>query len=168
MIPMKNNLEETYKNKIKEFRLYESNINKDWGGKRRLFKCVDTQLEIKFCKAEMLFNETLFDGTDKKKLEMIEMMYRAYTALIDKAESNGYIKLDNDVRCYKFKDNKVALVCDTELQMPRLKELYGSDKNAILFSVEELFRFIHPDYLEAKQTFKNKNIDITFKKVLYK
>ena len=165
---MKSYLEETLNKQLKDYRLYESNINKDWGGKRRLFKCVDTQLEIKFCKAEMLFNETLLDGTTKKKIEMIEMMYRAYSALVNKAEANGFIKLEDDVRCYKYKDNKIALVCDTELEMPRLKELYGSDKNTILFSVEELFRFIHPDYLQAKETFKNKNIDITFKRVIYK
>ena len=165
---MKSYLEETLNKQLKDYRLYESNINKDWGGKRRLFKCVDTQLEIKFCKAEMLFNETLLDGTTKKKIEMIKMMYRAYSALVNKAEANGFIKLEDDVRCYKYKDNKIALVCDTELEMPRLKELYGSDKNTILFSVEELIRFIHPDYLQAKETFKNKNIDITFKRVIYK
>ena len=168
MIPMKNYLEESFKNQLRDLRTYESKINKDWGGKRRLFKCVDAQLEIKFCKAQMLFDETLADGTTRKKIEMIEMMYRAYTALTDKAIENGFLKLETDVKCYKFKDNKIALVCDTELEMPRMKELYGSDKDAILFSVEELFRFIHPDYIAAKETFKKKNIDITFKKVIYK
>ena len=164
---MKNYLQETYKNKIKDYRLYESNINKDWGGKRRLFKCVDTQLEIKFCKAEMLFNETLLDGTTKKKIEMIEMMYRAYSALVDKSTDNGYSKLEDDFRCYKYRDNKIAIVCDTDTQIPRLKELYGTDKDVVLFSVEELFRFMHPDYLSAKETFKKKNLDIMFKRVSF-
>jgi hypothetical protein len=54
-----------------------------------------------------------------------------------------------------------------DAQIPRLKELYGSDKDVVLFSVEELFRFMHPDYLEAKETFKQKNMDITFKRVSF-
>lgn len=164
---MKNYLVETLEKQLKDYRLYESNINKDWGGKRRLFKCVDTQLEIKFCKAEMLFNETLLDGTTKKKIQMIEMMYRAYSALVDKSTDNGYSKLEDDFRCYKYRDNKIAIVCDTDTQIPRLKELYGTDKDVVLFSVEELFRFMHPDYLSAKETFKKKNLDIMFKRVSF-
>ena len=164
---MKNYLVETLEKQLKDYRLYESNINKDWGGKRRLFKCVDTQLEIKFCKAEMLFNETLLDGTTKKKIQMVEMMYRAYSALVDKSTDNGYSKLEDDFRCYKYRDNKIAIVCDTDTQIPRLKELYGTDKDVVLFSVEELFRFMHPDYLSAKETFKKKNLDIMFKRVSF-
>ena len=164
---MKNYLVETLEKQLKDFRSYETSIEREWGGKKRLFKCVDAQLEIKFCKAQMLFDESLIEATTRKKIEMIEMMYRAYKALINKAEANGYSKLQNDYRCYKYKNNKIAIVCDSDLQLSNLKSIYGKDKDVILFSVEELFRLIHPDYLEAKETFKKKNLDIQFKRVSY-
>ncbi len=165
---MKRYTEESLKQLLKDFRSYESKIETEWGGKKRLFKCVDTQLEIKFCKAQMFFDESLIDQSIQKKFEMVEMMYRAYTALIQKAESNGFSKLEDDFRCYKYKDNKIAIVCDSLDQLPRLKELYGSDKNVVLFSIDELFRLIHPDYLAAKETFKKRNVDITFKRVIHR
>ena len=135
--------------------------------KKRLFKCVDTQLEIKFCKAQMFFDDSLTDESIQKKFEMVEMMYRAYTALINKAEVNGFSELEDDFRCYKYKENKIAIVCDSIDQLPRLKKLYGSDKDVVLFSIDEMFRLIHPDYLAAKETFKKKNMDITFKRVSF-
>ena len=164
---MKRYTEEALKELLKDFRFYESKIETEWGGKKRLFKCVDTQLEIKFCKAQMFFDESLIDQSIQKKFEMIEMMYRAYSALVDKAADNGYSKLEDDFRCYKYRDNKIAIVCDTDTQIPRLKELHGTDKDVVLFSVEELFRFMHPDYLSAKETFKKKNLDIMFKRVSF-
>jgi len=167
MIQMKNYLVETLEKQLKDYRSYESSIEREWGGKKRLFKCVDAQLEIKFCKAQMLFDESLIEATTRKKIEMIEMMYRAYKALINKAEANGYSKLENDYRCYKYKNNKIAIVCDSDLQLSNLKSIYGKDKDVVLFSVEELFRLMHPDYLEAKETFKKKNLDIQFKRVSF-
>ena len=167
MIQMKNYLVETLEKQLKDYRSYETSIEREWGGKKRLFKCVNAQLEIKFCKAQMLFDESLIESPVKKKIEMIGMMYRAYKALINKAEANGYSKLENDYRCYKYKNNKIAIVCDSDLQLSNLKSIYGKDKDVILFSVEELFRLMHPDYLKAKETFKKKNMDIMFKRVSY-
>lgn len=160
-------LEETFKKQLKDYRDYETSIECKWGGKKRLFKCVDTQLEIKFCKAEMLLKDSLVNGNVREKMQMIQMMYRAYTALIKKTEDNGYTELEPQYRCYKYKNNKIAIVCDLEHELPRLKELHSQDKDVVLFSIEELFRFMHPEYLEAKETFKERNIDISFKKVSY-
>lgn len=165
--PIRTYLQETLSKQLKDFREYESSIENEWGGKKRLFKCVDVKLEIKFCRAQMLFDESLIESPVKKKIEMIEMMYRAYNALILKAEANGYSKLENDYRCYKYKNNKIAIVCDYDLQLSNLKSIYGKDKDVILFSVEELFRLMHPDYLSAKETFKKKNLDIMFKRVSF-
>jgi len=168
MIPMKRYTEEALKELLKKYRSYESCIDKDWGGKKRLFKCVETQLEIKFCKAQMFLDEALKNTNIQKKFEMVEMMYRAYAALIQKAQENGFTELEDDFRCFKYKDNKIAIVCDSLHQMPRLKQLYGSDKDVVLFSIDEMFRLMHPDYIQAKETFKKRNIDITFKKVIHR
>jgi hypothetical protein len=167
MMQIKRFLQEPIEKQLKDFRSYETSIEREWGGKKRLFKCVDAQLEIKFCKAQMLFDESLIDSPPKKKNEMIAMMYRAYSALVDKATANGYSKLEDDFKCYKYRDNKIAIVCDTDTQIPRLKELHGTDKDVVLFSIEELFRLMHPDYLSAKETFKKKNLDIMFKRVTF-
>jgi hypothetical protein len=164
---MKNYLKETLAKQLKDYRNYETSINTKWGGKKRLFKCVDVQLEIKFCKAQMLFDDSLINASPKEKMQMIEMMYRAYTALIKKAKDNGYAELESEYRCYKYKNNKIAIVCDLECELPKLKQLHAKDKDVVLFSIEELFRFMHPDYLEAKETFKQQNIDISFKRVSY-
>ena len=161
-------LEEIVKEKIKEYREYETQINKDWGGKKRLFKCVDVQLEIKFSKAEMIFDKSLYQDQPKKKMQTIQMMYRAWKALINSAKDNGYETLDKDYKCYKYGKDKIAIVCETDLQLLNLKHKHKNDKDAVLFSIEELFRFIPPDYLNAKEIFKQKNIDVTFEKVIYK
>jgi hypothetical protein len=50
---MKRYTEEALKELLKDFRSYESKIETEWGGKKRLFKCVDVELEIKFCKAQI-------------------------------------------------------------------------------------------------------------------
>ena len=163
---MKTYLDESFIKQIKELRTYETSVNKKWGGRKRLFKCVDVQLEIKFCKAEMLLDESLKSQPAKKKIEMIEMMYRAWDALINKAEENGYTQLDEEYRCYEYKDS-IAIICDSDLQLSNLKSKFGKDKNTILFSMEELFRFVHPDYMDAKKIFKQRDMDITFKRVTY-
>ena len=160
-------LEETVKEKIKEYREFETQINKDWGGKKRLFKFVDVQLEIKFSKAEMIFNKSLYQDQPKKKLQTIQMMFRAWKALIDSATDNGYKTLDKDYKCLKYGKDKIAIVCETDLQLIDLKDKHKNDKDTVLFSIEELFRFIPPEHLKAKETFKQKNIDITFEKVTY-
>jgi NCAIR mutase (PurE)-related protein len=162
-----NYLETTYKSNIKEYRAYETKIENEWGGTKRLFKCVDVQLEIKFCKAEMLFKKSLQEENIKKKLQMIEMMYRAWNTLINKAKDNGYVPLEPLCKCYKYNRDKIAIVCEQDLQLSNLKDKYKNDKDTIIFSIQELFRFVHPDYIEAKETFKHNNIDITFTKVNY-
>ena len=164
---MKTYLDETFKKLIKEFRSYETSIESEWGGKKRLFKCVDVKLEIKFCHAQMLFDESLAMGKSPRRIEMIEMMYRAYKSLITKAKENGYGRLNNNYKCYQYKNNKIAIVCDSDLQLSNLKSIHGKDKDVILFSMEELFRFVHPDYIDAKEVFKKRDIDITFKRVSY-
>ena len=164
---MKKYLIETLKKQLKEFRSYETSVESEWGGKKRLFKLVHAQLEIKFCKAQMLFDESLCGDDIQLKIQMIEMMNRAYSALIQKAEENGHNKLADDFRCYKYRNNKIAIVCDSDLQLSNLKSIHGKDKDVILFSMEELFRFVHPDYIDAKEVFKKRDIDITFKRVSY-
>ena len=102
---MKSYLDETFIKQINAYRSFVINIDDEWGGKKRLFKLVNVELEIKFCKAEMLLDESLKGQIAKNKIDMIEMMYRAWAVLISKAEENGYTKLEQGYKCYEHKDN---------------------------------------------------------------
>jgi NCAIR mutase (PurE)-related protein len=164
---MKTYLDETFIKQVKAFRSYETSVESEWGGKKRLFKCVDVHLEIKFCKAQMLFDEALTKEKAAKKIEMIEMMYRAYNALITKAEESGYSKLDNDYKCYQYNKDKIAIICNSDLQLSNLKSIHGKDKDVILFSMEEIFRILTPGYTGMKEVMKKNGIDGTFKEVIH-
>lgn len=168
MIRMTSYKDKPFNEAISSFRLYEAEIKSKWGGRKRLFKCVDVQLEIKFCKAEILFEESLVSAHRDKKIQMIDMMNRAYAALINKAIENGHKELSQDHRCYQFDKDKIAIVCDYDSELPLMKNLYGKDKNVILYSVEELFRLVTPLYMDMKLILKKRDIDGTFIKVKYK
>ena len=165
---MKNYKEEAFTKTLKDFRSYESEINKLWGGRKRLFKCVDVNLEIKFCKAEMIFEEALIDNNLNIKIQRVEMMYRAYTALINKAKENGHQELNVEYRCYQFDKNRIAIVCDLDIELPTLKAKYGKDKDVLLWSVQELMRFVSPAHMNIKTALKQNNINSTFSRVEYK
>ena len=150
-----------------DFRSYEADIKAKWGGRKRLFKCVDTALEIKFCKAEMLFEESLIDKPIHKKIEMIDMMTRAYKALIAKAESNGHKALDAIYSCYKYGDG-IAIVCTYDSEIELMKTIHGKDKYVTLWSMQEIFRIITPGYTGIKEAMKKNGIDGTFTRVNHK
>lgn len=164
---MNNYLEETFNKAIKDYRSYESEINAKWGGRKRLFKCVDVALEIKFCKAEMIFADSLANDPHKIKMDRLAMMERAYAALIKKAKENGHKELDINFKCYEYAKDQIAIVCDYDSQLPGLKKIHGKDKDVVLFSVQELFRFVDP-YIGIKRSLKDININGTFTKVNYK
>ncbi len=163
---MKSYLDESFIKQINAYRSFVINIDDEWGGKKRLFKLVNVELEIKFCKAEMLLDESLKGQIAKNKIDMIEMMYRAWAVLISKAEENGYTKFEQGYKCYEHKDN-ILIVCDSDLQLSSLKLKFGKDKKTLLYSMEELFRFIPPDLMEAKKIFKSRDMDITFKRITH-
>ena len=149
--PIKTYLDETLEQiKLKELRIYEVDTRIKWGNRKRIFKLVGVQFEIKFCRAEQMLKDSLFK-TDpvKKKLQMVEMMLRAYEQLNIKCESSGYIQIQPNAKCFNF-DNKTALVCDTDSEKPILEKIHKDEKDIMIFSIEELFRCIPNDFIRAK------------------
>ena len=165
---MKSYIEENLKTKLKEYRDFESSIDINWGGKKRLENLVSVNLGMKFGKAEYMFKESLRKDTPKKVINMIDMMYRAYEALIQDAKNQGYSEIKAEYRCYKFDKDKIALICDLDAQLPRLRHTHKNEPNTLFFSVEELFRCIPKDFMDFRALLAKMSKDVSFERIEYK
>lgn len=163
---MKTYINETLEDKLKELRVYELETFVKWGNRKRIFKMVGVQFEIKFCKAEQLLKESLQNDTVQKKLKMVEMMIRAYEQLNIKCEESGYIMIQPNVKCFNF-DNKTALVCDTDDEKPALEMIHKDEKDIMIFSIEELLRCIPDDFMKAKELLSKLDKSVNIQKVTY-
>ena len=165
---MKSYIEENLKVKLKEFRDFESSIDISWGGKKRLENLVTINLGMKFGKAEYIFKESLQKDKPQIVITRIDMMYRAYEALIQDAKNQGYSEIKAEYRCYKFDKDKLALICDLDAQLPRLRNTHKNEPNTLFFSVEELFRCIPKDFMHFRGILAEKSKDVSFERITYK
>ena len=163
---MKTYLNESLKDKLKELRLYEVDTRIKWGNRKRIFKLVGVQFEIKFCRAEQMLKDSLQKDSPRKQLQMVEMMLRAYEQLNIKCEESGYIQIQPNAKCFNF-DNKTALVCDTDSEKPVLEKIHKDEKDIIIFSIEELFRCIPKDFITAKALLSKLDKSVNIKRVDY-
>ena len=163
---MKTYLNESLKDKLKELRLYEVDTRIKWGNRKRIFKIVGVQFEIKFCRAEQMLKDSLQKDAPRKQLQMVEMMLRAYEQLNIKCEESGYIQIQPNARCFNF-DNKTALVCDTDSEKPALEKIHKDEKDIMIFSIEELFRCIPKDFITAKALLSKLDKSVNIKRVDY-
>jgi len=161
---MKTYLHESLETKTKELRIYESETYEKWGSRKRIFKIVGVRFEIKFCKAEMMLRDTMHNGHVKKKLQMVEMMHRAFVALNKRCEESGYIMIQPNSRCFNF-DKKTAIVCDTDDEKPILMKIHKNEPNMMIFSIEELLRCIPKDFMEAKELLSKLDKSVNFKRI---
>ncbi len=163
---MKTYLDETLEDKIKKLRIYESETYAKWGNRKRIFKMVGIDFEIKFCRAEMILKESLQNDSKQKKLKMVEMMNRAFEQLNIKLESSGYAQIQPNTRSFRF-DNKNIIVCDTDEEKPLLIKIHKEEKDMAIFSIEELLRCIPKDFIDAKQLLSNLDKSVNFEKISY-
>jgi len=161
---MKTYLHESLETKTKELRIYESETYEKWGSRKRIFGIVGVRFEIKFCKAEMMLRDTMHNGHVKKKLQMVEMMHRAFVALNKRCEESGYIMIQPNSRCFNF-DKKTAIVCDTDDEKPILLKIHNNEPNMMIFSIEELLRCIPKDFMEAKELLSKLDKSVNFKRI---
>ena len=164
---MDNYLIESLEDKLKLLRTYESNIYEKWGNRKRIFKITGVDFEIKFCKAEMMLKESLRKDLPKKKIQMVEMMERALDHLNIECEKSGYHIIQPSYKCFCFQD-KIAMVCDTDEQMPLMKKIYRNEDDVLFFSIEELFRCIPKDIMELRARLSKLSKDVSFKSIEYK
>lgn len=163
---MKTYIDETLESKLKELRTFEVDTYIKWGNRKRIFKMVGVNFEIKFCKAEQMLKESLQNDSAQKKLKMVEMMIRAYEQLNIKCEESGYIMIQPNVKCFNF-DNKTALVCDTDDEKPALLMIHKDEKDIMIFSIEELLRCIPDDFMKAKELLSKLDKSVNIQKVTY-
>ena len=163
---MKTYLDETLEDKIKKLRIYESETYAKWGNRKRIFKMVGIDFEIKFCRAEMILKESLQNDSKQKKLKMVEMMNRAFEQLNIKLEGSGYAQIQPNTRSFRF-DNKNIIVCDTDEEKPLLIKIHKQEKDVAIFSIEELLRCIPKDFIDAKQLLSNLDKSVNFEKISY-
>lgn len=159
-------LDNQLKDKLKGLRTYESETYAKWGNRKRIFKMVGVDFEIKFCRAEMILKESLRSEPIKRKIAKVEMMDRALQQLNIKLESSGYAQIQPNVRSFRF-DNKNILVCDTDEEKPLLIKIHKQEKDIAIFSVEELLRCIPKDFMEAKHLLSKLSKEVNFERITY-
>ncbi len=151
---------------LKQLRTYESETYIRWGSRKRIFKMVGVEFEIKFCRAEMILKESLHKDIPIKQLEMIKMMIRAFDSLNIKCEESGYIRIQPNAKCFNF-DKKTALVCDLDDEKPLLAQIHKDEKDMVIFSIEELFRCIPQDLMKAKEVLSKLDKTVNFTRIDY-
>ena len=159
-------LDNELKDKLKSLRTYESQTYAKWGNRKRIFKMVGVDFEIKFCRAEMILKQSLQSESIQKKITRVEMMNRALQQLNIKLESSGYAQLQPNARSFTF-DNKNILVCDTDEEKPLLVKIHKQEKDISIFSVEELLRCIPKDFMDAKHLLSKLSKEVNFERITY-
>lgn len=159
-------LDNQFKDKLKALRTYESETYAKWGNRKRIFKMVGVDFEIKFCRAEMILKESLRSESTQKKITRVEMMDRALQQLNIKLESSGYAQIQPNARSFRF-DNKNILVCDTDEEKPLLVKIHKQEKDIAIFSVEELLRCIPKDFMDAKHLLSKLSKEVNFEIITY-
>ena len=159
-------LDNELKDKLKRLRTYESQTYAKWGNRKRIFKMVGVDFEIKFCRAEMILKESLRSESTQKKITRVEMMDRALQQLNIKLEISGYAQIQPNARLFRL-DNKNILVCDTDDEKPLLVKIHKQENNIAIFSVEELLRCIPKDFMDAKQLLSKIDKSVNFEKITY-
>ena len=159
-------LDNELKDKLKRLRTYESQTYAKWGNRKRIFKMVGVDVEIKFCRAEMILKESLRSESTQKKITRVEMMDRALQQLNIKLESSGYAQIQPNARLFRL-DNKNILVCDTDDEKPLLVKIHKQENDIAIFSVEELLRCIPKDFMDAKQLLSKIDKSVNFEKITY-
>lgn len=159
-------LDNELKDKLKRLRTYESQTYAKWGNRKRIFKMVGVDFEIKFCRAEMILKESLRSESTQKKITRVEMMDRALQQLNIKLESSGYAQIQPNARLFRL-DNKNILVCDTDDEKPLLVKIHKQEDDIAIFSVEELLRCIPKDFMDAKQLLSKIDKSVNFEKITY-
>lgn len=159
-------LDNQLKDKLKELRTYESETYAKWGNRKRIFKMVGVNFEIRFCRAEMILKESLQNETVKRKIARVDMMNRALQQLNIKLESSGYAQIQPNARLFRF-DNKNIVVCDTDEEKPLLIKIYKQEEDVAVFSIEELLRCIPKDFMDAKHLLSKLNKEVNFEKITY-
>lgn len=164
---MKSILDTEVEKRLIELRNYEEEFICKYGSLKRIYKLVGVNLEIKFSKAKMLLQESLDGKQPKHKMQMIEMMFRAYTALEKQILERGFKPLAPQIRVYEYGKGKLAYICDYDDEKANMIKQYEKETDVVFFSMEELLRCIPSEFMDAKRLLTKRFGDANFARIIY-
>ena len=142
-------LKKAYK-KLYELKTY---IDESWN-LDRLLSCISIELKTRFIRALKHYDDNIF--ITNNKLELLEMMHRAYEALIDEADSLGFKKLEHEFWFINYQ-NKDYIICKNNNNHELAFKKYGNKENVIILTIEELLIVFGEDLYKIKQSLKKLN-----------
>ena len=151
---------------IKEYRSKEQDFYTDWGGRARIMHLLSTDIMSKFLKAESMFKNALDKKSNKDIVNCINMMQRAWTVITQELDDNGYQKIEPNIHCFEYGE-QIILLTIFEHEVPAAAKKFGKDPGSVLSSIETLVRFIPQDFMEFLQTIQELDRSANFSKVKY-
>ena len=136
------------KERLQEFRQFESVLKTDWGGNERFNQLLTLDTKLKLQKAQYIFKKAWHKKDSDHMNKMIDMMYRAYNAVIEELQELGYKKLEPHIRCFKW-NGELWYVTDMDYEMPRARIISGDSKSNYI-SIQELMRCIPKELMELR------------------
>lgn len=136
-------------------KLYQlkSYIDESWNLKR-LIDCVSPELKTRFNRALQHYDDNIF--ITKNKIELIEMMHRAYEALINEAERLGFNKLEYEFWFIHY-NNMEYIICKNDHDHEVAYNKYGNKENVIILTIQELLIGFGEDLYNIKKSLKKLN-----------
>jgi hypothetical protein len=136
--------------KLYELKLY---IDESWN-LERLLTCIRPELKTRFDRALDHYDDNIF--ITKNKIDLIEMMQRAYQALIDEAEALGFNKLDHEFWFIKYNDRDYV-ICKNDHDHEVAYNKYGNKESVTILTIQELLIGFGEDLYKIKQSLKKLN-----------
>ena len=134
---------------LEEYQSEKKEFHTTWGDKHRLDRLVSVDLRVKFMKAEQMFKNAVLENNDLKTQKMIQMMRRAYNALLKELMSLGYKPLEPHIRCFDW-DGQIWYVTDLDYEIPRAMQMYKSEGKANFISIQELLRCVPKELMDMR------------------
>ena len=162
---MKNYIDIEVDKRISELRDHEDYMLGKYGSLKRIYKLLGANFEIKFCKAKMLLTTALEGKEGKAKLQMIDMMFRAWDSLEKQILDRGFKPLAPQIRVYEYGKGKLAYICDYDDEKANMIKQYEKETDVVFFSMEELLRCIPSEFMDAKRLLTKKFGDANFRRI---
>ena len=142
----------------------ETTIKEQYGGFKVLDILFDPGFVKKFKRAKELFEQAMIGIDLHKKLEMAQMLNRAYAAAFTEIGKHNIKKLDPWVKVFAV-DNHVYYVFENQDYLEAVKKVKAPGKNISYISIEELLRCIPKDLRQFRETLNT--FDATIEEITY-
>lgn len=136
--------------KLYELKTY---IDESWNI-NRLLNCIRPELKTRFNRASNHYDDNIF--ITNNKIELIEMMQRAYQALIDEAQTLGFNKLEYEFWFIEY-NNKEYIICKNDHDHEVAFNKYGNKESVTILTIQELLIGFGEDLYKIKRSLRKLN-----------